>query len=140
MAGDLSTKIGEVTIGGGFEIMDAGFRTPLATVHKFNGFADALLPLTGFANGLEDFYVYAGYKIPVGNGIAVKAIYHWFDAESGAASGEDGGDEIDLVASYKINKYLSLLAKYGSYDSDGGVGGAGAVDKDMFTFEMNFTY
>ena len=59
---------------------------------------------------------------------------------SGAASGEDGGDEIDLVASYKINKYLSLLAKYGSYDSDGGVGGAGAVDKDMFTFEMNFTY
>jgi len=25
---------------------------------------------------------------------------------SGAASGEDGGDEIDLVASYKINKYL----------------------------------
>ncbi len=140
MAGDLSGTFEGITLGGGFEIMEAGFRTPLATVHKFNGFADALLPLGGFANGLEDFYVYAGYTIPVGNGIKTTVIYHWFDSESGGLSGQDGGSELDIVAAYKINKYLGLVAKYGDYSEDGGVGNAGAFDKKMFTFEMNFIY
>ena len=139
-AGDISTKLKAVTLGGGFEILEPQFRTPLATVHKFNGFADALLPLGGFTNGLEDFYIYAGYKLPIGNGIKVKAIYHWFDSESSAAAGQDGGTEIDLVAAYQINKYTSLLTKYGDYNSDGGVGNAGAVDKKMFTCELNFKY
>lgn len=137
LAGDLSTEVSGLTLGGGFEILEAGFRTPLATVHKFNGFADAFLPITGFAHGLEDFYVYAGYTVPFGNGIEAKVIYHWFDPESG---GGDYGEELDLVASYSINKYLSALAKYGNYDSDGGSGGVGGVDKEMFTFELNFKY
>ncbi|MBL6828569.1 MAG: alginate export family protein [Puniceicoccaceae bacterium] len=146
LAADLSTKIEGITLGGGFEILDPGFRTPLATVHKFNGFSDALLPLGGFDNGLEDFYVYAGYTIPVGNGISTKVIYHWFDAESKGASSQDGGTEIDLVASYKVNKYFSMVAKYGDYQEDGGIGpvggngNAGGVDKKMFTFEVNFVY
>ena len=116
--------------------MESNFRTPLATVHKFNGFADALLPLKGFTNGLEDYYVYAGYKIPLGNGINIKAIYHWFDSESSGTPGQDGGEEIDFVASYKVNKYITLVTKYGDYDTDGGVGNAGAFDKKMFTFEI----
>lgn len=140
LAGDLSTVVSVLIIGGGFEILDPGFRTPLATVHKFNGFADALLPVGGFNNGLEDFYAYAAYTIPVGKGIKTKVIYHWFDSESGAAPGEDGGTELDLVASYQINKYLTLVGKYGDYQEDGGVGNAGAFDKKMFTFEMNFKY
>ena len=141
-AADLSAlcpKTG-ITFGAGVEIFEPEFRTPLATVHKFNGFADALLATNGYNNGLEDFYVYAGYTIPVGNGIKTKVIYHWFDSESGGAAGEDGGDELDLVASYKLNKYFSLLGKYGDYDSDGGVGNAGGADKKMFTFELNFVY
>ena len=81
LAGDLSTTLAGVTLGGGFEILEPGFRTPYATVHKFNGFADvfAVPSLTGITNGLEDFYIYAGYKLPVGNGIKAKVIYHWFD-------------------------------------------------------------
>ncbi len=139
-AGDLSTTAFDITFGCGFEIMEPNFRMPLSTAHKFNGFADALLPLNGFANGLEDFYIYTGYKISIGNGIAFKVIYHWFDSESNGASGENGGDEIDLVASYKINRYLSILSKYGNYQTDGGVGNAGVADKKMFTFELNFIY
>ncbi|MEM8867867.1 MAG: alginate export family protein [Verrucomicrobiota bacterium] len=138
-AGDLSAVFSGVTVGAGFEIMEAGFRTPYATVHKFSGFADvfATSSLTGIAQGLEDYYVYAGYTIPVGNGIKAKVIYHWFDPETGTG---DYGDELDLVAVYKLNKYLNLVGKYGSYSSDGGAGGVGGADKDMFTFELNLKY
>lgn len=140
-AGDLSANFAGFTLGAGFEVLEPGFRTPLATLHKFNGFADVFLGAsgTGIANGLEDVYAYAGYSIPLGEkkSIPVKVIYHSFSPESGSG---DYGDEIDIVASYKVNKYLSLVGKYGSYDSDGGSGGVGGVDKDMFTFEMNFVY
>jgi hypothetical protein len=142
-AADISTKVEGFTFGGGFEIMESGFRTPLATVHKFNGYADALLPLAGFTNGLEDFYIYTGYTIPLGNGIKTKVIYHWFDSESGGSSGQNGGSEIDLVASYQVNKYFSVIAKYGDYNSDGGVGAGasqGEFDKKMFTLDLNFKY
>ena len=141
-AGDVSATFMGVTVGGGFEILEPEFRTPLATVHKFNGFADvfATSSLTGFRNGLEDIYVYAGYTIPVGNGVKTKVVYHEFDTESGGAAGQDGGDEIDLVASYKWNKYFNTVLKYGDYSEDGGIGGAGAFDKTMFTIEMNFVY
>ena len=50
--GDVSANFKGISLGGGFEIMEAGFRTPLATVHKFNGFADVFLPVTGSDNGL----------------------------------------------------------------------------------------
>ncbi len=137
MAADLAGTFGDNTLGAGFEIFEPMFRTPLSTVHKFNGFADVFLPLTGFAQGLEDYYVYAGYTIPLGNGIQAKAIYHWFEPESGAG---DYGEEFDLVASYRINDYLNLVGKYGDYDSDGGAGGVGGTDKTMFTLELNFVY
>lgn len=137
-AGDIAGAWGAFKLGAGFEILEPNFRTPLATVHKFNGFADALLPLSGFANGLEDLYVYGSYNIPVaGKSIALTVVYHDFSPESG---GGDYGDEIDLVANYKVNKYVSLMAKYGDYNSDGGSGGVGAVDKRMFTFDLNFIY
>ena len=138
-AGDVSAAFKGVTLGGGFEILEAGFKTPLATVHKFNGFADvfAIPSGSGIADGLVDYYVYAGYKIPVGNGISTKVIYHSFDPESGSG---DYGDEIDFVGSYKWNKYLTTIVKYGDYSTDGGSGGNGGADKTMFTFEMNFVY
>jgi hypothetical protein len=81
--------------------------------------------------------VYAGYKIPVGNGITTKVIYHDFSPESGSGK---GGDEIDLVAAYKLNKYTKAVAKYGDYSADSGAAGSFAGDKRMFTFELNFIY
>ena len=138
-AGDVSANFSGLSLGGGFEVLEPGFRTPLATVHKFNGFADvfAVPSGTGIANGLEDLYLYAGYKIPVGNGIKAKVIYHTFEPESGSG---DYGDEIDLVASYKWNKYMTSVVKYGDYSTDGGFEGNGGADKTMFTFELNFVY
>lgn len=138
-AGDVSANFMGISLGGGFEILEAGFRTPLATVHKFNGFADVFAAPsgTGIADGLEDYYAYAGYKVPVGNGIATKVIYHSFDPEDGSG---DYGDEIDFVASYQWNKYFTSVIKYGYYETDGGSGGVGGADKTMFTIETNFVY
>jgi hypothetical protein len=143
-AGDLSTAISGVTLGVGFEYLEADFRTPLATVHKFNGFADKFAVRSvglggGLPLGLEDRYAYVGYKIPVGNEkvIPLKVVFHDFSPETG---GGEGGTEIDLVASYKINKYLSLVSKYGDYSADSDAVGYFAGDKKMFTFELNFVY
>lgn len=138
-AGDLSATIEALTVGAGFEILGDGFRTPLATVHKFNGYADVFLPVNGLANGLQDLYVYAGYKIPVWDEktIPVKVVYHSFDPDNGSV---DYGDEIDLVASYKVNEYVTLVTKYGYYMADDEFAGAGGADKSMFTFDVNFAY
>jgi len=139
-AADLSTAVSGVTLGLGIEVLEEGFRTPLATVHKFNGFADkfAKPSLSGtIGDGLEDVYVYAGYKIPVGNGLTTKVIYHDFSPESGSGK---GGDEIDLVAAYKLNKYTKAVAKYGDYSADSGAAGSFEDDQRMFSFELNFIY
>ena len=136
-AADLAGTFKGVKLGVGMEVLESGFRTPFATVHKFNGFADKFLPLSGLANGLEDVYIYASYKIPVGNGIATTIAYHDFSPESG---GGQGGTEIDLVAAYKINKYLTAVTKYGDYSADSAATGYFDKDKRMFTFELNFIY
>jgi hypothetical protein len=141
---DTSIMVGGVTLGCGLEILDGngihGFSTPLATLHKFNGFADVFLGASGsggLINGLEDYQAYAGYTFKAGNGIKARLIHHWFQPRTG---GGDYGNELDLVASYQINERFSVLGKYGHYTSDGGSGGVGASDKTMFAMELNFVY
>ena len=137
---EISSSFAGFNLGLGYDVLEQGFRTPVATVHKFQGFADvfALQSITGKGNGVEDLYIYAGYKIPVGNGIATKVVYHSFEPETGAG---EFGDEINLVAVYKVNKYMTVIAKYADYDADGaGSGGFGGADKEVFTFELNFKY
>lgn len=133
------------TVGLGYEVLEGngtnGFSTPLATVHKFAGYADVFLGPTvtgGLTNGLVDQYVEASYKIPVGNGIAISASYHLFETDENS---EDLGDELDIVVAYPINKYLKLVSKYANYKTDNPTTvGYGAVDNELFTFELNFKY
>lgn len=143
-AADIAGTIEGMTFGAGMEILGGdtrhGFTTPLATLHKFNGFADVFLGATGsggLVNGLEDFYFKAGYTIPVGEGLALQAIAHWFSPRTGIG---DYGTEIDLVASYAFNTHLSAMAKFGDYDSDGGSGGVGGRDKKMLTVDLNLLF
>lgn len=141
---DTSILVGEVTLGCGLEILDGngvhGFSTPLATLHKFNGFADVFLGASGsggLINGLNDYHAYARYTFKAGNGIKARLIHHWFQPRTG---GGDYGNELDLVASYQINERFSVLGKYGHYTSDGGSGGVGGSDKTFFAMELNFVY
>ena len=99
--------------GAGFESLGSdngqGFRTPLATLHAFNGWADQFLATPG--DGLEDLYVRAGYRPGPWN---VQLIYHDFSAETGS---RDFGTEIDVSAGRKLGTRYDLLLKLAMFDA-----------------------
>ena len=116
-----------VTLQAGYELLGGdgtdAFQTPLATGHKFNGWADKFL--TTPANGLEDAYAKIAYKFSdthsLVDGIKVAAIYHEFDGDKSA----DYGSELDIVVtkSYKLPEgqpfeKLNWTLKYADYDAD----------------------
>lgn len=114
---DAGYKFKPVTLFGGYEVLEgdannAGsmFRTPLATLHAFNGWADKFLGTP--ADGLEDLFI--GVKGNI-SGFKWQAIYHDFNAQDG---GRDLGSELDLAIAKKVNKHLSLLLKAAFYDAD----------------------
>ncbi len=112
----LATDSGSLSANVGYEVLgsddgNAGFRTPLATLHKFQGWADQFLntPLTG----VRDAYVGLGGKF---RKLGLSATYHDFRADSGGA---DYGSEIDLMAEYPLKPdALTLQLKYADYNAD----------------------
>ncbi|WP_133407689.1 alginate export family protein [Parashewanella tropica] len=87
-----------------------GFSTPLATAHKFNGFADKFLATP--KDGLRDYYGKVATKVGPVN---LAAFYHKFESVNNK---RDYGTEYDLVASAKVHKTTTVLVKYASYDAD----------------------
>lgn len=141
-AGEIGTAFGDVSVSGGFEILEGngvtGFSTPLATVHAFNGFADVFAGPSlggGLRHGLEDYYASVGFKA---GPVPLKFTYHHYEAERVS---ETLGSEINAVATYKLNEYVTLLAKYAMYDTDSPVGiGYGTADREVLTFEANLKF
>jgi len=108
------------------------FSTPLATGHKFNGFADVFLATP--ADGLEDLYGKIGYKtgsVGVLPFINMFAVYHDFNAASGGA---DYGTEIDAVVATKIGK-TGVLLKYANYNAD-----AFATDIERYSIQFDYKF
>jgi hypothetical protein len=113
---ELGAAYDTYTFGAGYEVLGSdkgtvGFKTPLATLHAFNGWADVFLNTP--AAGLTDTYVKAGTTLP--GAVGLTAFYHIFGTEDGAAT---LGEEFDIVATYKLNKQLSFTAKAAKYWSD----------------------
>jgi hypothetical protein len=111
----LGWKFGAVTVKAQQETLEKGFRTPLATLHAFNGWADRFL--TTPANGLEDtnlklLATVGGYKL------ALAA--HDFGAE---ATDDDYGQEVDFSVGRDLRPGMNLLLKYAEFNADGGVAG-----------------
>lgn len=95
----------------GYEVLGSdngvGFKTPLATLHKFQGWADKFLVTP--ADGIEDLYLgVAGSLGPV----KLAAIWHDFQAEKGS---QDFGSELDLAATWPVNETWSLQLKYANF-------------------------
>lgn len=109
-----------------------GFRTPLATGHKWNGFADQFL--TTPDAGLVDTYAYATAKLPWK--VVAKAWYHDFDTDSG---NDDYGREWNGVLARKFDHGISALLKYANFDAKSGNAG-GKVDLRRFWAQIEFKY
>jgi hypothetical protein len=137
---ELSATVKRFSIGAGYEVLgtdsndsgagSVGFRTPLATLHAFNGWADVFLATP--AKGLQDVYGFAQVMLP--RQIPIRAVYHKYDADSG---GGDFGQEIDLQISKKLGKYWTVLAKYAYYD---GKEAPAAFDMHKFWAQVEFNF
>ena len=85
-------------------------RPPLATLHKFNGWADKFLATPDA--GLEDTYVSLGADL---HGAKALAVFHSFEADVG---GMDFGSELDVSLTYAVSKSVGVGLKYADYDAD----------------------
>ncbi len=87
------------------------FQTPLATLHKWQGWADKFL--TTPSAGIEDTYVGLNGSFAGFNG---QAVWHDLKAE---ATNQEYGTELDLSVSRKFAKRYEVLVKYADYSEDG---------------------
>jgi hypothetical protein len=84
------------------------FKTPLATLHAHNGWADLFTNTP--AAGLTDFFLKGTAKLP--QDLTFTAFYHSF----GTTEGEEHlGDEIDAQLAYKLTSQVTFTAKYAKF-------------------------
>lgn len=133
--GSLSAKA--ATLRFGYEQLSGngviGFATPLATLHKFQGFADVFLNTP--ANGIEDIYGTVQYNwknAPFGAGLNFFATYHDFKAETGGA---DIGEEFDAGVAVNFRKHWSAEFKGAVYN-----GVPGFADRSLIWASLRFQY
>jgi len=91
-------------------------QTPMATLHKFNGWAD--LFLTTPAAGLEDAWLTVGRKfdgVKLLPGLNANITFHQFDSAVGDV---EYGTEWDASLGFKLGK-VGLLLKYADYAARG---------------------
>ncbi|MFM6829449.1 MAG: alginate export family protein, partial [Novosphingobium sp.] len=119
--GELGLAARGFTLTGGYELLGAdkaagkSFQTPLATLHKFNGWAD--LFLTTPAAGLEDTYVSLAKvfpKVKALPGLNASVAYHEFRSDVGSTK---YGTEWDASLGFKVKK-VGLLVKYADYNAN----------------------
>ena len=95
---------------GGSSTPGMAFRTPLATLHAFQGWADMFLATPD--TGVDDLFATVKYKAGRWN---LTGIYHDFSAETGSV---DYGTEFDLSAATRINDNFGILFKGALFNSD----------------------
>ena len=123
------------------------FQTPLATKHKFNGWADQFLATPG--SGLADLNLRFGYQFDTAGKII--AVYHFFgaaaDAKGGNTDGSDiksgdaYGQEFDIAYSAKIPGAPGLkgLLKAAVY-SDDDKNGVTTSDKSIVWVQLDYKF
>ncbi|QOL24873.1 alginate export family protein [Thalassotalea sp. LPB0316] len=121
-------KFDQVTAKLGFEILGSdsgeyGFQTPLATLHKFNGWTDQFLSTPDV--GLQDFYASFAGNLWGGKWLVA---YHDFQSDDSNAQASNYGSEFDAQYTRKITKYVSGGLKYANYSA--GDVATGKVDTD----------
>ncbi len=136
---ELGLELGAARLGLGHERLGAddglpltSFQTPLATLHKFQGWADKFL--TTPPNGIRDWYGSAsyGWKKPLGlDAINATFVYHRFNSDR---LGLHYGNEWDAMIAAKKGRWTAT-AKLAAYDAD-----AFATDTGKFWLQLEWAY
>jgi hypothetical protein len=126
MMAEVSATINKITYKATYEVLGSddgayGFATPLATLHKFNGWTDTFL--TTPDEGLVDLSVTASGRFQKGRWVAA---YHIFDADESTDTIDDFGSEINLQYIHPVEKNVSVGIKYADYSA--GDSATGKVD------------
>ena len=113
----------------------AGFITPLATLHKFQGWTDKFL-FGGAGNwdkGIKDTYIAADTSLA---DVKLLLVYHTFESDSGNV---DMGQEWGISAGYAFARYYNASIKYAAFSgADAGYGFSADTDKLWLTLEAKF--
>jgi len=114
-----AATVGALTLTAGWEVLSGdadnpgeAFRTPLATLHAFNGWADQFL--TTPEAGLDDRYLRLGFQA---GDWTLEARAHQFEAEDG---GGEFGSEFDVHAGRKFGRHLQFDVFAAAFDGDDG--------------------
>jgi hypothetical protein len=125
-----------VTVKLGYEVLGGdgvyGFATPFATLHAFNGWADRFLNTP--ASGLEDAFVSVG---GAHWGVNWLVVYHDYQSDNLSI---DYGDEWNFLIAKKINKHLSVSAKYAAYNGDQSAPALFVPDADKLWLTAEFQF
>ncbi|WP_336957961.1 alginate export family protein [Sphingobium aquiterrae] len=127
-----------LTLTGGYEVLGAStgaanssFQTPLATLHKFQGWADKFLVTP--ANGIRDLYASAGYALPKTPAGPVSLLVAWHRFDSDRLS-IDYGHEWDAQVGFKPARHVALLVKFADYQAD-----RFATDTQKLWLQLDYT-
>lgn len=122
--------VSNITAKLGYEILGTdngayGFSTPLATLHKFNGWSDQFLRTPNA--GLKDINFSVAGNVFGGSWMAA---YHDFSADESIAGEDNLGSEINLQYTRAFAKAYSAGIKYADYSTGDAV--FGKVDTNKF--------
>lgn len=92
-----------------------GFSTPLATMHKFNGWSDQFLATPN--EGLQDVIFTVSGGLAGGKWLAA---FHDFSANDASETVDDLGSEINLQYTITLAKKYALGIKYADYSGESG--------------------
>ena len=109
------------------------FQTPLATLHKFQGWADKFL--TTPPDGIRDLYGSVGYtftKVGPFDSIGATVVYHDFDSDRLV---RDYGHEWDAQIVAKFRKKFTFILKYADYHAE-----TFATDTKKFWASIEYAY
>ncbi len=122
------------------ESLGAGFKTPLATAHAFNGFSDSFSPgrIEGSHHGLTD--IYAAYTFPLAWNVKwIHTVHLLGDNDLSAGYGW----EYDSVLTKKFNDNFLALAKLAIFttaEKDSYINKAALPSVNQLTLELNYLF
>lgn len=139
--GDAALTVQNQTVNVGYELMGAdanavggtwSMQTPMATLHKFDGWADVFLTTPNA--GLGDTYIGLSGKFPKVKalpGLNYAVSYHWFGSDVGNVK---FGNEVDASVGFRTRK-VNWLVKYASYVAKGF-----GTDTKKFWLEADYAF